>query len=81
MIKKRLVAYLIICFVKIKIMQYYTEDKQQITNKIETGCSSFFPGNTTTSFIAALNFANAIKNELIKVYDSKEVIVGYAVPN
>ena len=62
-------------------MKYFTTDNQEITTKIEVGSSSYFPGHNTTSFTAALNFSNAIKNELIEVYNVYGIIVGYAVSN
>ena len=60
-------------------MEYFTENKQQITNDIETDNVEYFAGHNTTSFSAALNFANAIKNELVKVYNKQGSVICYFV--
>ena len=60
---------------------YLTSAKENITNRIELGKSSFFPGATNKQFEAALNFAKAIKNPVIPVYNVYGIKQGFAVSN
>jgi hypothetical protein len=59
-------------------MDFYNEKKENISTPILVNNLSYYPKE---SFLAALNFSKAIKNELIKVHNYAGVVVGYAVEN
>jgi hypothetical protein len=61
--------------------KYFTSEKKEITDRLEFGKSSFFPKANNHQFEAALNFAKAIKNKVVPVYNVYGIKVGFAVSN